>query len=97
MILEIAFFFCHFHWLIVLWIFRLPFERTTRLMVILGLTSLMLMQDPERIDGERMVLPVFLTIINVYALVCLSGTGKILFLKNAYSVSLTTKETMART
>jgi hypothetical protein len=77
--------------------FRLPFERTTRMMVILGPTSLMLMQDPERIDGGRMVLPVFLTIINVYALVYPSGMGRILFLKNAYTVSLTTKETMART
>ena len=77
--------------------FRLPFERTTRLMAILGHTSLMLMQDPERTDGGKMVLPVFLTIINVYALVYLSGMGRILFLKNAYTVSLTTKETMART
>jgi hypothetical protein len=66
-------------------------------MVILGPTSLMLMLDPERTDGARMVLPVFLTIINVYALVYLSGMGRILFLKNAYTVSLTTKETMART
>lgn len=77
--------------------FRLPFERTTRMMVILGLTSLMLMQDLERTDGGRMVLLVFLIIINVYALVYLSGMGRILFLKNAYTVSLTTKETMART
>lgn len=77
--------------------FSLPFERTTRLMVIPGPTFLMLTQDPERIDGGKMVLPVFLTIINAYALVYLSGTGRILFSKNAYSVSLTTKETMART
>jgi hypothetical protein len=77
--------------------FSLPYERTIPPMVILGLTSLMLMQDPERTDGGRMVLPVFLTIINVYALVYLSGTGRILFSKNAYSVSLTTKEIMART
>jgi hypothetical protein len=75
----------------------LQFERTTRLMVILGPTSLMLMQDLERTDGGRMVLPVFLTIINVYALVYLSGTGRILFLKNAFMVSLIIKETMART
>jgi hypothetical protein len=65
-------------------------------MVILEPTSLMLMQDPECTDGGRMVLPVFLTIINVYALVYLSGAGRILFSKNAYSVSSTTKETMAR-
>jgi hypothetical protein len=77
--------------------FRLPFERTTRMMAILGSTSLMLIQDPERTDGGRMVLPVSLTIINVFALVYLSGMGRILFLKNAYTVSLTTKEIMART
>ena len=77
--------------------FSLPFERTTRLTVILGPTFLTLMQDPERTDGGRMVLPVFLTIINVYALVYLFGTARILFSKNVYTVSLITKETMART
>ena len=77
--------------------FSLPFERTTRLMVILGPTFLMPMQDPERTDGGRMVLPVFLIITNVYALVYLSGTGRILFSRNACTVSLTTKEIMART
>ena len=87
-------FFSLTHWIMD---FSLPFERTTRLMVILGPTSLMLMQDPERTDGGRMVLPVFLTIINVYALVYLSGTERIPFSKNACSVSLTTKETMVRT
>ena len=75
----------------------LLFERITRLMVILGPISLMLKQDLERTDGGRMVLLVFLTIINVYALVYLSGTGRILFLKNAFTVSLTTKVTMVRT
>jgi len=42
-------------------------------MLMLGATSLMHMQDPERTDGGRMVSPVFLTITNVYALPCLSG------------------------
>jgi len=77
--------------------FSLLFERITRMMAILGPTSLMLMQDLERTDGGKMALPVSLTIINVYALVYLSGTGRILFLKNAYTDSLTTKETMVRT
>lgn len=77
--------------------FRLPFERTTQLMVMLGATSLTLMLDPERTDGARMVSLVFLIIINVYALACLSGMGRILFSKNAYSASLATKETMPRT
>jgi hypothetical protein len=75
----------------------LPSERTTRLMVMLGATSLMLMPDPEHTDGGKMVSPVFLIIINAYALPCLSGMGRILFLKNAYSVSLGIKETMPRT
>ena len=66
-------------------------------MVMLGATSLMPMQDPERTDGGRMVSPGFLTITNVYALPCLSGMERIPFSKNAYSVSLATKETMART
>ena len=66
-------------------------------MVMPGATSLMLMQDPEFTDGAKTVSPVFLTIINVYAWPCLSGTERIPFLKNAYSVSLATKEIMERT
>ena len=76
---------------------RLPLEKTTPMMVMLGVTSLILMQDPGRIDGERMVSPVYLIIINVYVLPCPYGMKRILFLRNAYSVSLAIKETMART
>lgn len=93
-ILEIAF--CHIiHWFDMN--FRLPFERTTRLMVMLGATSLILMQDPERTDGERMVSLVFPIIINVFVLPCLSGMGRIPSLKNACSVSLVIKAIMAKT
>jgi hypothetical protein len=59
--------------------FRLPSEKTTRLMVMLGATSLMLMPDPEHTDGGKMVSPVFLIIVNAYALACLSGMERIQF------------------